>query len=55
MKFNIHITKKDGELLSTIEIDTEEFNWDTNNTANLIGHDILDEIKRAILREGGPK
>ena len=50
MKFNINITTDGGELLSIIPIDTDDDNWDTCNTKHELANDIIDEIRRAVLR-----
>ena len=51
MKFKIHITTDQGELLNTIEIDTTEKNWDSYNSKTETSNEIFDEIERAIIRE----
>ena len=50
MKFNINVTTEDGELLVIIPIDSEELNWDTHITKNMIADDIYNEINKAIER-----
>lgn len=46
MKYKVHITTEAGELLNTIEIDTEEMNWETAHSKSETAHEIYDEIYR---------
>ena len=51
MKYKIHITAEEGELLNTIEIDTDEKNWDSVNSKINTQHEIYDEIYRDMRRK----
>lgn len=42
MEYKLHLTTKDGELIETFEINTDEFNWD--NQA-FMGMEIIERIK----------
>ena len=50
MKFKIHITTDQGELLNTIEVDTNDKYWDSINSKQDTMHEIFDEIYRAVER-----
>ena len=51
MIYRIHITSEEGVLLNSIKIDTDDLNWDSQPTINLLGDEIIDEIKRAERRK----
>lgn len=51
MKFGINVTTEDHELLTVIEVDTDELNWDSNPTKHSIVEEIFDEFYKAIERE----
>ena len=50
MKFKIHVTTEDGELLNTQDVNTDELNWSSTPTRNAISEEIFDEMHRAISR-----
>ena len=47
----VHIITEEDELLDSIEIDTSELNWDSGPTANILGEDIINEVKRCLWRK----
>ncbi|MFC1567347.1 hypothetical protein ACFL3R_00735 [Thermodesulfobacteriota bacterium] len=50
IKYKIHITTKDGELLNTIDINSNELNWDSTPTKNMMAEEIFEEINKDIER-----
>ena len=50
MKYKIHVTTEDGELLDTFETNSAETNWDSHQMEVLMGIDIMEEIRKDVKR-----
>lgn len=44
MKYKIHVTTSDGELLDSFNINTDEKYWDSGATKSMLISDIFEEI-----------
>lgn len=45
MIYKVSITDNESTLLDTIEINTNEMNWNSQSERRSLGHEIIDEIE----------